>query len=581
PAGVLVAGSSARLIVDQAYRDFLALVASQIGTGIAGAQLLEQARARAEELARLDRAKTAFFSNVSHEFRTPLTLMLGPTEEALSSPERALSGDDLETVHRNQLRLLKLVNTLLEFSRIEAGRVQARFEPSDLAALTTDLASAFRSATMRAGLELAVHCPPLDEPIYVDPEMWEKIVLNLISNAFKFTFEGSIHVELEARDRQVELRVRDTGVGIAPEELERIFQRFQRVERAAARTFEGSGIGLALVQELVAIHGGTIQVRSQLGRGSEFLVQIPRGSAHLPAERILGPHLPGPAKTLEAAAPFVEEALRWLPHDTAVSERADSRPTPAAAYILVADDNADMRDYLARLLSARFRVQAVSSGDAALRAALQERPDIVLSDIMMPGLDGVQLISALRGREETRTVPVMLLSARAGDEARVDGLQAGADDYLVKPFSARELIARIDAQLVRTKLRSLEEAHARELADVFEHAPVGVAVLRGPDLVYDFANARYLDLVGGRPLLGKTIREALPELRGQGIYELLDGVYASGKPHVGRSVRVSIQRHGDAPEETFFDFTYQPLLDEQGRSKGITVVAVDVTALTI
>jgi signal transduction histidine kinase len=579
PIGVLVAGTSGRLMLDEAYRAFIALVASQIATAIAGAQMLEQARARAEELARLDRAKTAFFSNVSHEFRTPLTLMLGPTQEALTSPERALSGDDLATVYRNQLRLLKLVNTLLEFSRIEAGRVDAHFEPTDLAALTADLASAFRSATSRAGVQLEVDCPALSQPVYVDPEMWEKIVLNLISNAFKFTFEGSIGVRLEARDQHAELRVRDTGIGIAAGDLGLIFQRFQRVEQAAARTHEGSGIGLALVQELVAIHGGTIRAESELGLGSEFIVRIPLGRAHLPPERV--GHRARPAeKQLGAAVPFVEEALRWLPDSGALAVE-NTGPGSSDARVLIADDNADMRDYLVRLLGARFRVQAVSRGDAALGAALQERPDVVLSDVMMPGLDGFQLLAALRHREETRTVPVILLSARAGDEERVDGLQAGADDYLVKPFSARELIARVDAQLVRSKLRSLEEAHAVQLAEVFSHAPVGVAILRGPEHVFEFANQRYLELVGGRLLLGKPIREALPELEGQGIYELLERVYRTGEPHVGRSVRVLIGRGGAAPEETFFDFTYQALLDAKGRSKGITVVAVDVTALTL
>jgi signal transduction histidine kinase len=581
PAAVLVAGTSGRLILDAAYRDFLALVASQIGTAIAGAQMLEQARARAEELARLDRAKTAFFTNVSHEFRTPLTLMLGPTRDALVSPERALSGDDLETVYRNQLRLLKLVNTLLEFSRIEAGRVEARFVPTDLAALTADLASAFRSATARAGLELEVDCRPIGEAVYVDPEMWEKIVLNLISNAFKFTFEGSISVELDTRDDQVELRVRDTGVGIAPDELRRVFERFYRAPRVAARTHEGSGIGLALVQELVTIHSGTIRAASELGRGTEFVVRIPRGTAHLPPERVAASPAHAPARVVEAAVPFVEEALRWLPGAATSAPPEPVSPGEATARILIADDNADMRDYLVRLLAARFRVQAVSTGDAALLAALQQRPDVVVSDVMMPGLDGFQLVAALRQREETRALPVILLSARAGADASVDGLQAGADDYLVKPFSARELMARIDAQLVRAKLRRLEEAHAREIADVFSHAPVGVAFLRGPEHTYEFANERYRDLVAHRPLLGKPIREALPELEGQGVYELLDQVYASGEPHVGRSMRLRMQRRGEIPEQTFFDFTYQPLLDERGQSRGITVVAADVTELTL
>jgi signal transduction histidine kinase len=579
PFGLLIAGTSPRLLLDDAYRDFLGLVAAQIGAAIAGAQMLEQAQARAEELARLDRAKTAFFSNVSHEFRTPLTLMLGPTQEALASPERALSGDDLATVYRNQLRLLKLVNTLLEFSRIEAGRVDARFQATDLSALTADLASAFRSATSKAGLQLEVECPVLGQPVYVDPEMWEKIVLNLISNALKFTFEGSIGVRLEIREQQAELRVRDTGIGIAADDLGRIFQRFHRVEQAAGRTHEGSGIGLALVQELVGVHGGTIRATSQLGQGSEFIVRIPLGQGHLPPERVVASGS-APKKLLGAAVPFVEEALRWLPAGAAESAE-NGAPSDSDARILIADDNADMRDYLVRLLRARFRVQAVSRGDTALLAALRERPDVVLSDVMMPGLDGFQLLAALRQREETRTVPVILLSARAGEEERVGGLLAGADDYLVKPFSARELVARVDAQLVRSKLRSLEEAHALQLAEVFAHAPVGVAILRGPEHVFEFANERYLELVGGRPVLGKPIRTALPELDGQGIFELLEQVYRTGEPHVGRSVRVLIQRRGDTPEETFFDFTYQALLDAEGRSKGITVVAVDVTALTL
>jgi signal transduction histidine kinase/DNA-binding response OmpR family regulator len=274
--------------------------------------------------------------------------------------------------------------------------------------------------------------------------------------------------------------------------------------------------------------------------------------------------------------------LRWLP-DESPHARGEQVPASSATAprVLVADDNADMRGYLARLLSPRFRVEAVSTGDAALVAALRERPDVIVSDVMMPGLDGVALIAALRAETSTRTVPVILLSARAGEEARVDGLQAGADDYLVKPFSARELVARIDAQLVRAKFRSLEETHALQLADIFAHAPVGVAILRGPQHVYDFVNERYLALVGGRPVVGKPIREALPELAGQGIYELLDRVYESGELHVGRAVRILLQRHGSAPEESYFDFSYQPQLDDQGRVTGIAVVVVDVTAVSV
>ena len=217
PAGLLVAGVSARLRLDEQYRGFLELVAGQIGTAVANARAYEEEKKRAEALAELDRAKTAFFSNVSHEFRTPLTLMLGPVEDALADPAEPLpprQRERLETAHRSSLRLLKLVNTLLDFSRIEAGRVQAVYEPTDLAALTAELASNFRSACEKAGLRLVVDCPPLPQPVYVDRDMWEKVVLNLLSNAFKFTFEGEIAVRLRAVGDAVELAVHDTGTGI-------------------------------------------------------------------------------------------------------------------------------------------------------------------------------------------------------------------------------------------------------------------------------------------------------------------------------------------------------------------------------
>ncbi|HEX6976723.1 MAG TPA: ATP-binding protein, partial [Vicinamibacterales bacterium] len=577
PMGLLVAGTSPRLILDEAYQDFLSLVGTQIGTAIAAAQAFEEARARAEALAALDRAKTAFFSNVSHEFRTPLTLMLGPTEDALATPDGALRGADLETVHRNELRLLKLVNMLLDFSRIEAGRVTARFEPTDIASLTADLASAFRSAMERAGLRLDVHCPPLPDPVYVDREMWEKIVLNLLSNAFKFTFTGTISVEVALREDAVELCVRDTGVGIAEGEIGRVFDRFHRVERSKARTQEGSGIGLALVKELVALHAGTIAVTSVPGEGSTFCVRLPLGHAHLPSDQVISAE--PRAKSSVTAVPYVEEALRWL-SDAPAAGAAARPPAEPLARVLVADDNADMRDYMMRLLSPRFEVDVVPDGAAALASIAHRRPDVIVSDVMMPGLDGFQLIAAIRADERARTVPVILLSARAGEEAGIEGLHAGADDYLVKPFSARELIARIDAQLVRARLRSIEEAHAVRLAAVFANAPVGVAILRGPDHVYEFANREYLDLVAHRDVVGRPIREALPELAGQGIFELLDRVYETGEPLVGRSIRAVIQRRGSVPEETFFDLVYQPLFDNGSGVTGIAVVAFDVTELT-
>jgi signal transduction histidine kinase len=578
PIGVLVSGISPRLILDDGYRDSLTLFASQIGAAVASARALEEAKARAEALAELDRAKTMFFSNVSHEFRTPLTLLLGPLQEATASADGALRGDDLHAAYRNAQRLLKLVNTLLDFSRIEAGRVEAVFQPTDLGAVTADLASAFRSATERAGIQLVVDCRPLPEPVYVDLDMWEKIVLNLLSNAFKFTFAGSITVALRWCGTHVELSVRDTGVGISPDEVPHVFDRFHRVEPTRARTHEGSGIGLALVRELVTMHGGSVRLDSMVGAGTTFTVSIPAGVAHLPPERLGARRTMTPTAT--GATPYVQEALRWLPspiHQGPADAPAGDGPS-AAARVLVADDNADMRGYIARLLGDRWEVEAVSDGIQAMEAATTRRPDVIVADIMMPGLDGFELLRALRADERTRTVPVILLSARAGEEARVDGLQAGADDYLVKPFSARELIARVQAQILGARVRSVEKAQALRLAGILEHAPVGVAILRGVAHVFEFANDDYAAMVGNRPLLGLPIRDALPELAPQGLFELLDSVLASGRPYVGRSVRVLLNRGGESPEETFFDFVYKPLPDD-GAGPGIAVVCFQVTEL--
>jgi signal transduction histidine kinase len=502
PTAVLVAGISPRLALDETYREFYDLLAGHVATALASANAHEAERRRAEALAELDRAKTTFFSNVSHEFRTPLTLMLGPLEDLLGAADlRPDQRDHLQMIYRNGLRLLKLVNTLLDFSRIEAGRAHAAYAPTDLAALTRDLASAFRSLIERAGLRLLVECPPLSEPVYVDREMWEKIVLNLLSNAFKFTFEGEIAVRLRKVRRQVELAVRDTGIGIAAAEVPRLFERFHRVQGARSRTHEGSGIGLALVQELVHLHCGTIRAESQLGVGTTFTICLPLGTAHLPADRIQPGH--ARASTALGVAPFVEEALRWLPGASAdadgeerdkvgdwplvanaavstslvaLAPAEEGAPTRSAR-ILVADDNADLREYLTRLLSERYHVEAVADGAAALQAAHRCPPDLVLADVMMPALDGFELLRALRADLGLATLPVILLSARAGEEATLEGLAQGANDYLVKPFSAREVLARIATHLEIARLRQQADARAHALDNVNQELSASLSVV--------------------------------------------------------------------------------------------------------
>jgi PAS domain S-box-containing protein len=509
---ILVAGLNPLRAFDDNYRSFLELVAAGILAAMVNAETYEAERRRAEALAELDRAKTVFFSNVSHEFRTPLTLLLGPLEDELR--EHPNANERLTIAHRNALRLLKLVNTLLDFSRIEAGRIQAVYEPTDLGTYTAELASVFRSAIEKAGLRLIIDCSPLREPVYVDREMWEKIVLNLISNAFKFTFEGEISVSLRQIGEIVELTVRDTGTGIPESEVPHLFERFHRVKGARGRSLEGSGIGLALVQELVKVHGGTVRVESEVDRGSTFAATILLGSAHLPDDRVEGAR-PLLSTGLRGEV-YVEEALRWLPeersadrdihpeahlpktstaaasHAQAGSQSSGPEPRPR---ILLADDNADMRDYVGRLLSGRYEVVAAIDGEDALRAARERAPDLVLTDVMMPRLDGFGLLKELRSDERLKTVPVILLSARAGEEASVEGIASGADDYLIKPFSARELVTRVDSHLKMARLRAevvtaLRESEAKleiELADAQQLQRISSSLIpeNKVDVLYD------------------------------------------------------------------------------------------------
>ncbi len=472
-AGFLIAGLNPFRLFDDNYSGFMNLIAGQIGAAIANAEAYEQERRRAEALAEINRAKTAFFSNVSHEFRTPLTLMLGPLEDALRHPEE-LPGKRLEEVtvaHRNALRLLRLVNTLLDFSRVEAGRVQVYLEKTDLSVLTRDLASNFSSICARAGIALNLVCDPLPKPVYVDRDMWEKIVLNLLSNAFKFTFAGSIDVNLRDLGDRVELSVRDTGVGIPAGELHHVFERFHRVEGQHGRTHEGSGIGLALVRELANLLLGEVRVASEVSRGTTFTVAVPYGEARLPHGAV-GKSREVPTATKAAA--FVEEALRWLPptgesnlaplesSPDGVSEAVVNAPAcESRERVLVADDNADMRDYVRRLLAPRYNVESVGNGVEAMAAIRRSRPDLLVSDVMMPARDGFALLREIRADPEISSLPVILLSARAGDEAKVEGLNAGADDYLTKPFSAQELLARVNTNITMARLR-------REIADEVE-----------------------------------------------------------------------------------------------------------------
>jgi signal transduction histidine kinase len=544
-AGLIVIGTSPRLPWDAAYRAFFEEIAAQLGASLGLTKAYQDERRRAEALAEIDRVKTAFFSNISHELRVPLTLLLGPVTSAATSTEPVLQGAELEAVHRNAQHLLRRVNTLVDFVGIEEGRVRASYRPVDLAALTADVAGGFRSAIEKAGLELVVDCPPLPQPVHVDREMWEKIVLNLLSNALKFTFQGTITIALRGAEDGARLTVSDTGVGIAAEALPRLFERFRRIEEPRARSREGSGIGLALVQELVRLHDGRLDVQSVSGIGTMFGVTVPFGARPTSIDDPAAPATP-------TAMAYVSEAMQWLQTmPPAEAEGAVDRHV----HILIVDDNADMASYLRRLLSKRWSVACAPDGMAALDAIRERRPSLVLTDVVMPNLDGFGLLHELRGDPSTATLPVIMLSARSGEHAEA-ALEAGADDYIVKPFSARELMARVAARLELDELGTRLAQERAAIAEVFRQTPVPVCMLRGRRLIYESANDAYqtaMDL----EVRGKSLYDVQPGMARQfGV--VLHDVMDTGRPFVGREVLIPLRRYGRM-EQTYWTLLFAQL----------------------
>ncbi|HYF05116.1 MAG TPA: EAL domain-containing protein [Patescibacteria group bacterium] len=403
----------------------------------------QQLLAANEQLSRLDKLKTEFFSNISHEFRTPLSLILAPITELQASAADTELREELDLIARNARRLNRLVNNLLDFSRLEAGTNKAAYELVDLRELTQDLAAHFTSAMEKARLDYIIDCHSIAQPTYVDREMWEKIVFNLLSNAYKYTLTGSVKVTLVEDENEAVLSVADTGQGIAPEDLPHVFERFYRTHSNDARSFEGSGIGLALVSELAKLHGGRVAVVSTQGQGSSFSVRIPTGHAHLPHEQI--------RKRTNIPSRDLEEVTSWLTEET---DQTDESPH---INVLVVDDNADMRAYLRRVLKAAgYSVATAHDGRLALQKIERVEFDLIITDVMMPHVDGFSLLAQLRSNPRTRSMPVIMISARAGNEAAVEGIEKGADDYVIKPFTVRDLLARVKTHLRLTQLRYQE-----------------------------------------------------------------------------------------------------------------------------
>ncbi len=572
PVAIFSAALNPHRQFDDSYRQFVQLIADQISTEVNNVLAYEEERRRAEELAAIDKAKTAFFTNISHEFRTPLTLMLGSLEELLKKEDKALSievSNAVETSHRNALRLLRLVNNLLDFSRIEAGRTNAVFQKSDICQYTAELVSTFRSVVEQAGLAFTFHCDKINHPVFIDREMWEKIVLNLLSNAFKYTLRGSIDVRLAADKDQFILTVADTGTGIPQSELPKMFERFHRVQNTTGRTYEGTGIGLSLVKELTSLHGGQVSVKSDEGIGSEFSVTIPYGYKHLPSESIV--ETATETTSIIRAETFIEEAQSLIAktHININGKRL------GAATILIVDDNADMRSYLASILQADFNIVTAENGRDALAQLSIHHVDAVVSDVMMPVMDGIELLKTIKSNSQMTTLPVILVSARAGEDARIEGYDIGADDYLAKPFTSKELLARVRSQVVLAKKRN---NILQNIFNVFDGVPFAVAVLTGEDLIVEFVNKYNLDIwqQSKEDVLGRPLFEVRPDIR-KDAEKIHAEVYRTGERFTANELPVQLLTNGIV-EQRYFTTIIDVLRDETGNIIGQLATSIETTA---
>ncbi|GAB2755493.1 hypothetical protein GCM10027020_04660 [Nocardioides salsibiostraticola] len=456
-AALLLLGPHPLRPLDEGHRRFLDLVGEQVRQALVLSDARAKERARLKALAEIDAAKTAFLSNVSHEFRTPLTLILGPLEDAINEQRGVVAPDELDSMHQSAHRLLRMVNGLLDVARMEAGTRAVDREHVDVAELSKDLLRPFEAAAVRSGLTLEVHLDPELGSVETDPRLWETILLNLTANAVKYTMVGSVQVTVARVDRTTVIRVVDTGIGIPAEDLPKVFDRFHRVQGREARSIEGTGLGLALVQDAVGSLGGEVSVSSSPGEGTTFEVRLPVRESEIAPSPITSPSEAHVRSVSVANALAREIVPETDPADLAPA----SDPEGSGPCILVVDDNVGMRARLVGVLSPMGRVITCVDGQDALETMGRETVDLVITDVMMPRLDGLGLLKAIRASEDLASTPVLLLSARAGAEAATEALEAGADDYVVKPFTRTELLARARANL---ELSTLRQAQAAALA---------------------------------------------------------------------------------------------------------------------
>jgi len=420
-------------------------------------RLMSDLEASYKKLQELDELKTAFFANISHEIRTPLTLSLAPLESLLAGEKGELKGEQTEylsLMRRNMLRLLNLVNNLLDFSKLDAGKMKLKIREENIGKLAKYMVGSVESWAEGRGIDITCVVDKNLPTIYLDREKMEKVFLNLLSNAIKFTEKGGrIKVRVDKHDSQVDVSISDTGIGIPEDAKEKIFDRFAQVDGSASRRYEGTGIGLALVKEFVQLHGGKVWVDSKLGEGSTFTFEIPLGKDHFDPQQaeFLEEDIEVEGTASLKAVSIMAETETKAAREEGFSDLRNGEDKPT---VLVVEDNPDMRQFIKEILSPRFAVQTARDGEEGVARARELLPSLILSDVMMPNKDGYQLCKELKSDKKTRNIPLILLTARAEMSMKLEGLEKGADDYLIKPFNANELICRVSNLI---KLRTFEQ----------------------------------------------------------------------------------------------------------------------------
>jgi signal transduction histidine kinase/DNA-binding response OmpR family regulator len=427
-------------------------VAAQAAIAVQQSRLYQKTKQQTEKLLELDRQKTEFFQNISHEFRTPLTLMIGPLESAINN-QQSLAYEQAEIALRNSRRLLRLVNQLLDIQRLDAGKMQASFRPTNLAEFVNQIVGNFSPYCQKKGINLVANIIPIPS-IYLDAEKFDKVLYNLLSNAMKFTPSGgTITINVQPAGDHVRMQVTDTGIGIKSTQLLHVFERFRQAEGSVNRSYEGSGLGLALVKELVELHGGKISVESEYEKGTTFTIWLQTGIDHLPGEQVL--EVPVEIQSTRAAIELADieieaddltlktagENQNKLPEESTINNTQSPFPN---AQILFTDDNPDLRSYVGGILrQAGYKVLLARNGQEGYEMVEAHKPNLIITDLMMPEVSGLDLIRMLRSNDQLKGTPIILLTAKADEETRIDGVERGADAYLAKPFNERELLAGV------------------------------------------------------------------------------------------------------------------------------------------